>query len=131
MSKIVDPIIVKCFCGEDDKSGNPAGVYVDQIISDEQKQQIANKLNLPVTVFVSNSTDHIPSIEFFYPNRKMPLCLHGTLAAAHVLFSKSDQKCMVIRTLSGKLLQLNQNTSNHFEVEVFPEQIEQPSLSLK
>lgn len=128
-SKMMNPIVVKCFCDEDDKSGNPAAIYIDQLISDEEKQQTASKLNLPVTVFVTSVKGGIPLIEFFYPNRKMPLCLHGTLAAAHILFSESDQKSMIIRTSNGKNLQLNQNATNHFEVEVAFEKVDQPMLS--
>ena len=130
MSKIIDPTIVKCFCDKDDESGNPAAIYIDQFIDDKQKQQIANKLNFPVTVFVVKAKHDIPSIEFFYPNRKMPLCLHGTLAAAHVLFSGSALCSMSIRAPSGKHLRLNKNAPNHFEVEVTPEPVEQPFLSL-
>lgn len=130
MSKIIDPTIIKCFCDKDHESGNPAAIYIDQIIHDEQKQQIANKLNFPVTVFVVKAKHDIPSIEFFYPNRKMPLCLHGTLAAAHLLFSGSALSSMSIRVPSGKHLHLNKNAPNHFEVEVIPEQVEQPLFSL-
>lgn len=73
MSDIPQPIIVKCFCSEDDKSGNPAGVYINQVLDDETKQQIARNLNLPVTVFVSNTQSGVPKIEYFYLNKK---CLY-------------------------------------------------------
>lgn len=92
MSDIPQPIIVKCFCSEDDKTGNPAGVYVNQVLDDEIKQQIARNLNLPVTVFISDNKSDIPQIEYFYPNKKMPLCLHGTLAAAYVFLLVDSKK---------------------------------------
>lgn len=131
MTKITQPIIVKCFCGEDDQSGNPAGIYIDQMFDNETKQQIANRLNLPVTVFVSDSKSDVPSIEYFYPNKKMPLCLHGTLAAAYILFDTCDQKNMQFSLSNGKILRLNKNIDQILEVEVCQEQIEQPpSLSL-
>ncbi len=130
MNTIVDPIIVKCFCDEDDKSGNLAGIYIDQYISNEDKQQIASRLNLPVTVFVTNAKNDIPLVEFFYPSRKMPLCLHGTLAAGYVLFSEFKLSNMSVRAPGGQILNLNRNASNYFEVEVTPDQFEQPSLSL-
>lgn len=131
MTEIIPPIIVKCFCGEDEKSGNPAGVYIDSTLDDKTKQQVANKLNLPVTVFVSNSKSSIPSIEYFYPNKKMPLCLHGTLAAAYVLFGDLDQKSMKFTLPSGKILTLNGDKNQIIEIEVLPEEVvQQPSLSL-
>lgn len=131
MSNLPNPIIVKCFCNEaDNNSGNPAGIYLNLLIDDTQKQQLAKELNLPVTVFVSTAKNDIPSLEFFYPHRKMPLCLHGALAAAHILFKESNQQSMTVRVMNGARLQLNQHAFDHFEVEVLPEKIKQPALSL-
>ncbi len=130
MTDIVKPMIVTCFCGEDEKSGNPAGVYIDSIFDDEAKQQIACQLNLPVTVFVSNSKSSIPSIEYFYPNKKMPLCLHGTLAAAYALFGGLEQKSIQFTLASGKILTLNIDKNQMIQVEVIAEAVvQQPLLS--
>ena len=128
MSDIPQPVIVKCFCSEDDKSGNPAGVYINQLLDDEAKQQIASSLNLPVTVFVSDTEGAVPQIEYFYPNKKMPLCLHGTLAAAYVFFTGRKQEGMMFSTPGGKLLKLNKGVDENFEVEVCPESVDQPSM---
>lgn len=128
MSDVPQPIIVKCFCSEDDKSGNPAGVYINLVLDDETKQQIARNLNLPVTVFVSDNESDIPQIEYFYPNKKMPLCLHGTLAAAYVFFTGRQQKNMMFSTPNGKILKLNKDVDGNFEVGVCAESVNQPSI---
>jgi len=76
---------VNCFCTDHDGSGNPAAIVLEFTGSHIEKQRLAKKLNLPVTVFVSYKGQY-PFLEFFYPSTKMPLCIHGALAAAKVLF---------------------------------------------
>jgi PhzF family phenazine biosynthesis protein len=58
----------------------------------------------------------------------MPLCLHGTLAAAFVVFNGRQQENMMFSTSSGKRLKLNKGIDENFEVEVCPEEVGQPPM---
>lgn len=126
----LSPFILNCFCGSDESAGNPAAVYIDSVLNDNQKQHIATKLNLPVTVFITGSDSKSPGIEYYYPNKKMPLCLHGTLAAAYVFFKKYDRKDGVFLTANGKELKFQKNLNDYFSVEVFPDHISKPHIPL-
>ncbi|CNI39116.1 phenazine biosynthesis protein PhzF [Yersinia massiliensis] len=86
-------------------SGNPAGVYLlKQPLSAEQMQRIAAEINLPETSFVWDEGDK-SAIRWFTPEREVDLCGHGTLAAAHVMFSMVNPGLQDIcfRSASGDL----------------------------
>ena len=89
--------ILDCFCTADEFSGNRAAVITNFNGSKVEKQKFALKLNLPVTVYISNIDADIPLLEYFYPDSEMPLCLHGTIAAGEVLMhGKKDGRCTFI-----------------------------------
>jgi PhzF family phenazine biosynthesis protein len=68
-------------------SGNPAGVcLLKKPLLTAQMQGIAAEINLPETSFVWDEGDK-SAIRWFTPEREVDLCGHGTLAAAHVMFS--------------------------------------------
>jgi PhzF family phenazine biosynthesis protein len=68
-------------------SGNPAMVYrLDTWLADELMQRIAAEHNLAETAFVVREAQGW-HIRWFTPKTEVPLCGHGTLAAAHVLFT--------------------------------------------
>ena len=78
--------IINCFSTNETNSGNPAAV-VSHFLGDKYaKQKLAKELGLPVTVFLSKVSSENCNLEFFYPDTEMPLCLHGTLGAAYILF---------------------------------------------
>ncbi|CNL69386.1 PhzF family phenazine biosynthesis protein [Yersinia frederiksenii] len=86
-------------------SGNPAGVYLlKQPLSAEQMQRIASEINLPETSFVWDEGDK-SAIRWFTPEREVDLCGHGTLAAAHVMFTMVNPGLQDIcfRSASGDL----------------------------
>lgn len=58
----------------------------------------------------------------------MPLCLHGTLAAAYIVFNGRQQENMMFSTPSGKILKLNKDVDGNFEVGVCSESVNQPSM---
>ena len=67
-------------------TGNPAMVYrLDAWPSEELMQRIAAEHNLAETAFVVKE-GAAWRIRWFTPSCEVPLCGHGTLAAAHVLF---------------------------------------------
>ena len=68
-------------------SGNPAGVCLVGASWPDSglMQRIAMENNLSETAFVMDSGGAL-GIRWFTPTVEVPLCGHGTLAAAHVLF---------------------------------------------
>lgn len=71
-------------------SGNPAGVcLLDKAITDEQCQLIAREINYAETAFVLKEANTF-NLRWFTPTVEVPLCGHATLAAAKILFEKTD-----------------------------------------
>ena len=66
--------------------GNPAGVV---LLDDERESawyaRVARVVNQPATAFVRAESGGY-ALRWFSPTRELPLCGHGTLAAAHVLY---------------------------------------------
>lgn len=62
--------------------GNPVGVVLDaDDLSADQMQQIARKVGLSETAFVSSSNEAGFRFDFFTPNRRIAHCGHATIAA--------------------------------------------------
>jgi len=71
-------------------SGNPAAVCIlDEWISDELMQSIANENNLAETSFVVPKGQDF-EIRWFTPAVEVDLCGHATLASAYVIFNILD-----------------------------------------
>ncbi|MEO9964898.1 MAG: PhzF family phenazine biosynthesis protein [Reichenbachiella sp.] len=63
------------------QGGNPAGVVLDaDQLSHEQKQEVAAKVGLSETAFVSASNQADFKLDFFTPNRQISHCGHATVA---------------------------------------------------
>lgn len=91
---------VAAFTGEGFR-GNPAGVcLLKHPLSAAEMQAIANELSLPETSFVWDDGD-MSAIRWFTPQREVDLCGHGTLAAAHVIFSAVNPALQDIRFRSA------------------------------
>jgi PhzF family phenazine biosynthesis protein len=74
-------------------SGNAAAVCVlSQRQNTEWMQRIAQETNLAATVFVREQTQGF-DIRWFTPSHELPLCGHGTLAAAHALWTEGHCPC--------------------------------------
>lgn len=66
----------------DGQGGNPAGVVLDaDNLSEGQMQQIARKIGVSETAFVSASDEAGFRFDFFTPNRRIAHCGHATIAA--------------------------------------------------
>ncbi len=64
-----------------DKGGNPAGVVLDADNLDEEDMlQIATKIGLSETAFVSKSKTEGFKLDFFTPNMRIAHCGHATIA---------------------------------------------------
>lgn len=97
--------ILNCFCTELPNSGNPAGVIFDFPGDKIEKQKLAQKLQLPVIVFVDKADSSVPVLQFFYPNIEMNLCLHGALAAAFLLMQQRQTDRIVVSNAIGTSFQ--------------------------
>ncbi|HET9406283.1 MAG TPA: PhzF family phenazine biosynthesis isomerase [Candidatus Sulfotelmatobacter sp.] len=86
--------------------GNPAGVcFLEQALSDETMQHIAQELNLSETAFISrlDSPEQF-SIRYFSPKMEIPLCGHATLASAKAVFSTYGLPRVYFRNIQGLIL---------------------------
>lgn len=111
--------IVNCFCSDAEGSGNKAAVIVNHIADKAAKQNIANQIGLPVTVFITDDKNFsFPQLEYFYPATEMPLCLHGTIAAFQVLFDKKKQPVSKFITVVDKRILEVINTNSIIQVKV-------------
>lgn len=67
-------------------TGNPAAVCLLSESKDaEWMQKVAREINLPTTAFV-NDTNGEFSLRWFTPTTEIPICGHGTLTSAHILW---------------------------------------------
>jgi PhzF family phenazine biosynthesis protein len=71
-------------------SGNPAGVcIVDDFPEIEAMQEIATRINISETAFVKRLDINNYYIRWFTPVSEAPICIHATLASAHVLYKNN------------------------------------------
>lgn len=66
--------IINCFCIIETNSANPVAIVRYFIGNRNEKQALTKKLDLPVTVFLSEIKNGNCNLEFFYPGTEMPLC---------------------------------------------------------
>ncbi len=86
-------------------SGNPAAVVISRdALSDSMCLHIAAENNVSETSFIWPAEDGY-HLRWFTPTTEVDLCGHGTLAAAHVLFSENsiDADFVLFSTASGEL----------------------------
>jgi len=91
--------------------GNPAAVCpLDEWLSDEIMQSIANENNLSETAFFVPKGNGF-HIRWFTPASEVDLCGHATLAAAYVLFNTMGYKrdCIEFDSRSGILVVTKDN----------------------
>jgi PhzF family phenazine biosynthesis protein len=96
--------IINCFSTHESNSGNPAAIVRHFEGNKDNKQILAKRLNLPVTVFLSKVIDGNCHIEYFYPATEMALCLHGTIGAAYILSKEKNLDHLIFLTKDKKEL---------------------------
>ncbi len=92
-------------------SGNPAAVcLLPYWLSDDQLFAISSENNLPATAFLIDQDSHY-EIRWFAPDYEIPLCGHGSLAAAYVIFNKfkSPLQKVALHSAAGVLAASQQN----------------------
>jgi PhzF family phenazine biosynthesis protein len=86
--------------------GNPAAVcLLTKPKKDAWMQKVAKELNLPVTAFVKTEPEG-NKLRWFTPTTEIPICGHGTLASAHILWEKGyidKDESVSFLTKSGKV----------------------------
>jgi PhzF family phenazine biosynthesis protein len=85
-------------------TGNPAGVTFSDDLTDNEKQLIANEMNLSETAFISNSNNADFKLQWFTPTKEVELCGHATIASLHYLYENgiiSNNQTLTFETLSG------------------------------
>jgi PhzF family phenazine biosynthesis protein len=100
---------LRCF-GASPGMGNTA-LVVEGFAQDAQaRQAFATARNQPACVFLDGDV-----VDFYYPHTRSPLCLHATLAAAHVLFARHGAAPRSLTTsMHGQVLQLEQGDGKVF-----------------
>lgn len=78
--------LLKCF-GAAPGGGNPALVIEHDAGTETERQQFARERQVSACVFIDRQPDGAIVLDYFYPHTRSPLCLHATLAAAHVLLA--------------------------------------------
>lgn len=87
-------------------AGNPAAVMLlDSFPDDDLLARIAAEHNYAETAFLVRREPGRYDLRWFTPSVEVPLCGHGTLAAAHALVSEHGEDAAVLRfeTRSGAL----------------------------
>lgn len=101
---------LQCF-GTAPGRGNIALVIEDGPASPVDRQAFAQGKNVSACVFLSPGD--IVEADYYYPHARSPLCLHATLAAAHVLLSRGGP--VQLRTaMRGQVLKLMRDGERTF-----------------
>jgi hypothetical protein len=86
--------------------GNRAGVcLLGSALDQALMQRMADEINLAETSFVQRQGSEF-SLKWFTPTVELPLCGHGTLATAHILWQQGwwpREKEIIFNTISGPL----------------------------
>jgi PhzF family phenazine biosynthesis protein len=122
---------LKCF-GERAGDGNPALVIEGDQSTSEQRQAFARERNT-TCVFIDAGQGE-PGVDcvvdYFYPHTRSPLCLHATLAAAHLLFERQRAyRLTTVKTaVHGQRLGLSRDGDDFF-VRLARQDAPQPALA--
>jgi len=90
-----------CF-GRDNSSGNSAAVYADRAQPPSERLTLSRQ-GAAATVFVAEQSVGVLQLDFYYPGKISPLCLHASLAACHWYFQQQPQlqQLQLIAALTG------------------------------
>ena len=107
--------LLKCF-GAEPGGGNAALVVENDGGSETARQDFARERQVSACVFIDRQADGGIVLDYFYPHTRSPLCLHATLAAAHVLLTApGDPATLTVTTaMRGQALQLVRGASGLF-----------------
>ncbi|MCC2970683.1 PhzF family phenazine biosynthesis protein [Massilia sp. IC2-476] len=114
---------LKCF-GAAPGTGNPA-LVIEGDASNEDTRRVFAKARNTTCVYLDGDV-----VDFYYPHMRSPLCLHATLAVAHVLFARHPQAPMLAVTtaMRGQRLELLRD-ADVFYIRLQAQQVAQPALA--
>jgi PhzF family phenazine biosynthesis protein len=97
---------LRCFSARPG-AGNPALVIEDGDQDSAARLALARARDT-TSVFLDTAADGTLVIDYYYPHKRSPLCLHATLAVAAVLFARDPNAgTIAVRTaVEGQLLEL-------------------------
>jgi PhzF family phenazine biosynthesis protein len=97
---------LRCFSARPG-AGNPALVIEDGDRDTAARQALARARDT-TCVFIDTSADGELVVDYYYPHKRSPLCMHATLAVAAVLLARApDAGTIAVRTaVEGQLLEL-------------------------
>ena len=82
--------------------GNPAGVWVGEVMPDEETmQKIAADVGFSETAFISPATGIDRKVRYFSPEMEVSFCGHATIAAGAVLGSTGGEATYQLTTSVG------------------------------
>lgn len=116
--------------GVNQNSGNKALVIAKHQLNVQQKQDFAKEQNLPVCVFIDDYSADSFTVDFYYPHRQSPMCLHGSLAAAKVYFKTFQVTTAQIKTAAGTQISAKQINEEQIRLCVTPETVNKSLPSL-
>lgn len=111
-------------------TGNKALIITEHELNAKQKQDFARKQNLPVSIFVDDDSAGNFTVDFYYPHRQSPMCLHGSLAAAKMYFKIYPTTIAQIKTAAGIKINARQINEEQITLSVIPEIINKSLPSL-
>lgn len=94
---------VRCF-GETPASGNLALVVEGGPSDPVERQAFAQEQRAPACVFIDGAGPW--EVDFYYSHARSPLCMHATLAAAHVLCQREGGPVSVKTAMRGQIMEL-------------------------
>lgn len=113
---------LKCF-GEGKGDGNPALVIEGGPAAGEARHAFARSRQT-TCVFLDDGV-----VDFYYPHMRSPLCLHATLAVAHVLFARRPDAALlsVTTAMHGQRLELVREDEAFF-IRLQAQELARPAL---
>ena len=111
---------LKCF-GDQAGTGNPALVIEGGTLEESARRALSKARNT-TCVFLDGDV-----VDFYYPHTRSPLCLHATLAVAHVLFARQPEAATLAVTtaMHGQRLGLVRDGAEFF-IRLQAQEVAQP-----
>jgi PhzF family phenazine biosynthesis protein len=100
---------LKCF-GTRAGEGNTALVIEGDNSDTAARQAFAKEQNRNACAFVDAGN----VVDYFYPHARSPLCLHATLAVAHILLARSTGPVMLTTAMRAQSLRLRREGEHYF-----------------
>ena len=109
---------IRCF-GAAAGYGNVALVIENGPTAPEERQALARDSGHSACVFITPqaSVGELWEADYYYPHARSPLCLHATLAAAHVLCGRNaDAPVALVTAMRGQLVPLERADDGMFAI---------------